>query len=409
MSGPKFTLSNSSFHLGSVGSVGGAQLARYARDYSFDDLILSENHKHFGNRWNGGGPFCVQHKSLTNFPSSLVSTRAGSLPGFGTTNSLLVPNSASYPVYSAMPPLPDYTHNGVVAAELAASIPKGTIGWKRARPGNPTAGVTNFLWELRDLPTLPLRHFLKLKSFKALGSEYLNVQFGWFPFVNDIKKMYMTYRNLSKSLDQLVKDNGKGIRRKRDLGTTTSVVSNTSRLNNLGMFSPLVSCVTNASNYSQLDVDVLNTEHYWFVGRFRYYVPDIGSDQWTRRATAALFGVNPTPAVLWEALPWSWLIDWFSNVGDVVSNISSNAVDNLVAEYAYVMHHKTVETRLSVSGLIAASSLHGAFRPCAAISDKTEIKSRMPATPYGFGVNFDTLSAYQLSILSALGMSRSRF
>jgi len=374
--------------------------------YSFDDLILSENHRRKGHGWDGGGPFLVRHKTCTPLPSLLINAQAGPLTGYQVASTRLTPNVAGQ-IFNARPSLPSYSSSGLEAAEKAASYPKGATGWKRSRPGNPTAAITNFLWELRDLPTLPVRMFLKLRNFKALGSEYLNIQFGWLPFVSDIKKMYATYRTLSAKLDQLVRDNGKGIRRKRDLGTTTSIVSSSSRLNNLGCFAPAV--VSTGASWSQVDTDVLTLERYWFVGRFRYYVPDIGSDQWTKRATAALFGVIPTPAVLWEALPWSWLIDWFSNVGDIVSNLSGNAVDNLVADYAFIMHHKTVETRWSAVGYLAPGYNHGAFNPSCSISLKDETKSRMPATPYGFGVNFDGLSAYQLSILSALGMSRSRF
>ena len=127
----------------------------------------------------------------------------------------------------------------------------------------------------------------------------------------------------------------------------------------------------------------------------------------------ALFGLNPTPSLLWEVLPWSWLIDWFSNVGDVVSNMSSNAVDNLVAHYAYVMRTQTVQTTYTAyykcdTGTTGAYKCSGGEGTCTA-TKLTVTKSRAKATPYGFGVSFGGLSAYQVSILGALGMSRSRF
>jgi len=295
--------------------------------------------------------------------------------------------------------------------------PKGATGWARARPGNPEADLFQFIAELRDIPSIPLRLMARTKKLASVGSEYLNVQFGWVPLLKDLRKMYELYHNIDKRLAQLVKDNGKGIRRRRSLGESINTTSTTLYTGNQfgtaffggpgnvpGFNTGVCTLVKHTKTY----------EKFWFAGRFRYYVPDIGSSQWTRRATAALFGINPTPAAIWAVLPWSWLVDWFSNVGDIMTNLSSNAVDNLTADYAFVMRTYEVATEWHAVGQWPGIQQTTGYRvepgSLGLVNrDSTVTKSRMAASPYGFGVDFNGLSGYQASILAALGISRSRF
>jgi len=254
----------------------------------------------------------------------------------------------------------------------------------------------------------------KLRNFRALGSEYLNVQFGWKPFVGDLIKMYQLYQQLDRRLAQIKRDNGRSIRRRRTISDTTESTSATSVFpTNSSAFLPAPPVGITATFSSSLTTQTVTKEKIWFVGSFRYYIPDVGSSQWTRRATLALFGLNPTPSLLWEVLPWTWLIGYFSNVGDVISNMSTNAVDNLVSDYAYVMRQKSVTVTYTATGTMSS----GTFGPqkwqggnfSSTASTLLMTKSRARASPYGFGVEFGSLSAYQLSILGALGLSRSRF
>jgi hypothetical protein len=168
----------------------------------------------------------------------------------------------------------------------------------------------------------------------------------------------------------------------------------------------------------------------WECGTFRYYVPDIGSDQWRQRAISALYGADLTPSLAWELMPWSWLIDWFSSVGSIVSNLSTNAVDNEALTNSYAM--KTVEVRDDVivrtswEGLdyqatsvdhnndqtISDDEFHDWYLSVPPGSDTLSYslikvnKLRAYATPFGFGFDMSALSLRQLAILAALAISR---
>jgi len=144
----------------------------------------------------------------------------------------------------------------------------------------------------------------------------------------------------------------------------------------------------------------------WFSGAFTYYFPhEIAGSK--RMADAAILaqrlGIEPTPELLWNIAPWSWAADWFANSGDVISNWSAFHTDGLVMLYGYMMeHHVSKITRT----LVGARDASGASYEPSPVSKIIEIKRRRAATPYGFGLNFSGFSAFQSSIIAALGLSR---
>jgi len=115
-----------------------------------------------------------------------------------------------------------------------------------------------------------------------------------------------------------------------------------------------------------------------------------------------VFGLNISPDVLWQLAPWSWAVDWFSNTGDVIQNISQRATDGLVMRYGYLMENTITEDSYTrpVSPFKNGS-------PSGTITLITESKVRRRANPFGFGVSWSGLSPKQLSIAAALGLSRS--
>lgn len=367
-----------------------------------DHLLLSYDHPRVNGVYQSGGPFYVKKRHYDAFICDVMPWKWGGLnrtiqPWIGWLNTSPISTGFEH----KLDELSDHQ---------ASAMGFGATGWARARPGNPVAGISTFVGELRDLPRLPLRLFQRLKHFRALGGEYLNVVFGWMPFVSELKKMYELYRRLDKHLAQLIRNNGRGIKRERTIRDDHSVTSSKSEYGYpfQGWNNPPPSWF---SAYSSVETQTETIDKIWFEGRFRYYIEDIGSSEWTRRATRALFGVNVTPEVVWDLLPWSWLIDWFGNIGDVMSNMSSNAVDNLTADYAYVM--RTVETRVTKRG-VCRWTQKGPSRyydvPAGNVSgeavNSTVTKMRFAASPYGFGVSYGGLSPYQAGVIAALGISR---
>jgi hypothetical protein len=110
-----------------------------------------------------------------------------------------------------------------------------------------------------------------------------------------------------------------------------------------------------------------------------------------------LLGLDITPDTLWNLAPWSWAADWFSNIGDITSNMSSFQ-QGLVMRYGYQMEHTIVsDTYSSVDKSLRTHPL----------TFVVETKQRVKANPFGFGVTWEGLSPFQLSIAGALGLSKS--
>jgi hypothetical protein len=327
------------------------------------------------------------------------------------------------PTYPTPLPLSAYT------SELYSY---GATGYKKTRPGNPIASLGQFLIELRDLPVAPGKALYKnlrvrtlnvpirrlpgvllqqLSGFRALGGEYLNVVFGWKPFVSDLRKMYNLWQVLDKRMAQIRRENGRYIRRRATLFEDTSTSQTTIPKTASGVTSELFWGGGLATK------TVTTKTKIWYSASYRYYIPDTSEGSlWDLRAKAALFGALPTPELLWEVLPWSWLIDWFANFGDVVSNFSPNAVDNLTQRYAFTMKHVVEETEWKFSGSVPPSSAIFGSSPSYSWSglnfnltskQRKETKIRLGGgNPFGMGVQFNSLSSGQLAILGALGISR---
>jgi hypothetical protein len=148
----------------------------------------------------------------------------------------------------------------------------------------------------------------------------------------------------------------------------------------------------------------------WFSGAFVYHLPQsFFADLYSPFASdfqrvSHLFGLELTPDVLWELTPWSWAVDWFSNVGDVIHNVSAWANDGLVMKYGYIMEYSFVQDTYTFVG---PTNVVGGFagRP-PNLTLVVETKVRKKANPFGFGLTMSGLSTVQKSILAAVGLSR---
>lgn len=289
----------------------------------------------------------------------------------------------------------------------------GSLLMSRALPTNPLSGMGQFLGELRKdgLPSLPTIKAWKNRAayFKRLGKsgsdEYLNVQFGWMPFLKDIVDFCSVVKNASKHIQQYQKDSGKPIRRRRSLPAVQNITTTVLSTSAYGVPAGAIGMYSNAGTLTRT---VNTTTEQWASFCFTYYLPvDDGTaiSKFRRYEALAskLFGLRITPDLLWKLAPWSWAVDWVTNAGALIRNWSAFQNDGLVLRYGYVMERKTSVTQYSLEGVRYKS---GRVINCHQ-SIISETKSRRRATPYGFGLNPQSFSAFQWSIIAALGISKA--
>jgi len=290
-------------------------------------------------------------------------------------------------------------------------VKQGTTAIARCKPTNSVADAATFLGELyKDgLPHLVGSQTWKprTKAAKKAADEFLNVEFGWRPLVNDVRNFAYAVHHANTVLTQYERDAGRSVRRTYRFPIQRSVDETLFKSATRASYAPSDSILQGDNTplgnvYRRREI----VRSQWFSGSFTYSLPR-GLDTRSTMGRYALeakklLGLSLTPETLWNIAPWSWAVDWFSNTGDVISNLSDWASDGLVMHYGYMMEKTIVKDTYSItpSGIQAFQSVPN-------LTLVTETKQRIRANPFGFGLSFDGLSTIQKAILAALGISRS--
>lgn len=365
-----------------------------------------------GHRWpprkgesfhDRGGPFYTQHNYVKNIHGI-------NLTGYGGQG---VPSAYDYVRIRGGVPSLTYNPGGFLPETLDTELTaEGTKALNQMRPTAPLSGIGVTLGELKDgLPKVIGSGMLKalMRDFKDArrllkegSKEYLNWEFGWKPLVNDLRDAAKAVSNSERIINQLYRDSGRDVRRRFGYPVTreTTVQSYGSRY-----ASPLGSTYLYDAP-GTLYTTTTTSRYVWVSGMCRYYVPESNDlrSRIQREAMIAnrLLGLRPDPELLWELAPWSWLADWVGNVGSLMGNLSSFAFDGLVWKYAYLMEHQKEEYDTALVG----HRMFDGSSPRCTMTRIRESKRRVTSTPFGFGLDLDSFSLRQWSILAALGISR---
>lgn len=347
-----------------------------------------------------------------------------------------------------MPETSTNVRNAVIAPSLAGSGSgsplKGTVPLRiQTNPASalstfaqqayassaPTAVVfdaAQFLGELREgLPRLAIDTVKNgARFYRGIGSDYLNVEFGWKPFINDIL-------NAAKALygaTSLLSSQNNRVHRSRSVPrqmTSDEFRTSTKPFNWVGMpgqrTKKYVGVADPIGNYGAPP----GTSYFlrttsrtqWFEGEFSsFYRLGFDPSSFMDRAEA-LINIRLTPSVLWELAPWSWLVDWFLRIGDSIKANELAGSDKLVMHYGYAMEHTVIRDLVSMDFASAPRSRPSgstySYYPdlpgSASYTSTTEYKRRIRANPYGFKTGGpNALTTGQWAILGALGLTRSK-
>jgi hypothetical protein len=193
-----------------------------------------------------------------------------------------------------------------------------------------------FLGELRDLKTLydnlgdwfipnrPLsvitEHFRGLRDGKNLktyevlrriAQGNLFVNFAVKPFINDLQRMMEVHAHVLKQMDRLRSPK------------PTTVKNSYVEIANVDTTSNLASPPNNYHGYTTMSV-AKRTTTAWARVQYNW-----GSSfkQPTLGVWADALGFNRPIEVLWELTPWSFLVDYFLDVGSFLSQFNGNFVE----------------------------------------------------------------------------------
>jgi len=301
-------------------------------------------------------------------------------------------------------------------------IADGATAISRVLPTNPAFNLGTAIGELsgEGLPSTiggktVQSHFMRdlnyhkerVQYLRNSGHEYLNVEFGWKPLVADLQNFCKAVKKSKQILDSYQKGSDKKIRRRCTLLSESSGRLQTTGVGGVGQmyFTPGLDFINTTAPGS---LSTSGSHRLWFSGAFRYHVP-VSDDvvgkfaEWESKANH-LLGVRPTPEMVWNLSPWTWAVDWFSNTGDVMRNISALGHDGLVLQYGYVMD-EFIQTDVFQSTMTYPNT--SKKYPCAMTRTKKRLKRRV-ATPFGFGVDMTKLTPRQDAVVVALGLAQSK-
>ena len=336
---------------------------------------------------------------------------------------------------------PSFSYHGMITAStqslgLPTVIPTG-LDWMvdayaRMKPTKPTFDFFNAAAELREvpdsIPSAPARPrtradrsrprtpddaldiIKRIKEdfvrgdFRNFSNGYAAITLGWLPLYNDISNFVEATRKIDKRVQQLIRDNGKKVRRRRVMLNDES--STTTNIAGYNLLHPVLPVGWYGSQPVGTETTSV-TDRVWSVASFRYWLPNAprGVD-FGDYIKARAYGMNIRPSVVYNAIPWTFVVDYFSNLGTLVSNLDPGVADSLAADYFYVMRETEVTRTRSVTCNMWGTNAYDNNIQCTSTS-KLNTKSRLLGSPFGNGLQIDSdLSAKQWSILGALGVSR---
>ena len=369
-----------------------------SRTWKGKQVTVSEGHRRDRDgTYRAGGPFY----------SAFVKPRIQS-------RSIKLESSGSEPVrYNGpiTPPVPtsDYSGFAFPAYQDSHLDAVGADAIALVDPTDPNANLGVSLGEILREKVIPTPIITSWQPRAALAknaaSEYLNSVFGWLPLVDEIKSTGQSIRDANTMIENYRAASGTEVHREFQFPDIESrseeIVDSSTRCR--------YSATTNLTALNSTPVPLTRSRYSrtrrWFSGSFTYFAhPSTSLTDCisVNSEIDKLYGLTLTPDVIWELTPWSWAIDWFTNAGSVINNVTAFAAAGLVMSYGYIMEETTIYDQyfMPATGLIG-----GGQAPRAEVISSRKL--RKEAHPFGFGATWEGMTPTQIAITAALGITRA--
>lgn len=215
--------------------------------------------------------------------------------------------------------------------------------WDRVRPNmSSRANLALSLWELADVKRMfeiiPKVHF-KLKSWKDVlryaNGLHLNYQFGWKPFVRDLQNIFYGVYYFEKRFNKLIAEQSRRLKRGSGNSREPDAVSEVT-----DWLDTIESHVKYRWRYDGQRTQSSTFDYY-------YSLPDMGLGELQLRAWLDTLGLNVTPSTIWDALPLSFIVGWFTDLDGYFRTFSSDWVEPWIENY-----QSCCSTRVEIEGAI---------------------------------------------------------
>lgn len=212
-----------------------------------------------------------------------------------------------------------YSESPLTSVSNLGSVPEPNWAYFQTKaiagldPAKPSTDLPLFLFEFKDFPEM-LRHAGRVLRRKAraedLPGSYLAWHFGWAPLVSDLFTLFDLANQIEKKKRFLLRLE-KGGRFRTGLGSGSELVSTGGHA-----YVPLP--FMGVGKYAfKCTYQVERKWKAWASSKAKLaggYLPPTPTEL-QRLSTRLALGLSVRPAAVWEYVPWTWLIDYFSNFG----------------------------------------------------------------------------------------------
>lgn len=301
--------------------------------------------------------------------------------------------------------------------------------------------IARSIVELKDLPRsiLSLRSTLsdlaKMQSsaprdvVKALSSarlpkhipeEWLSFWFSWRATYEDLVKIVTSTESITKHVNFLIARSGK-----------ETILRHTRKVPGEGAATPAFTvqpATWSGSGFTDV-IEKTETNHRWdtelrLVMSVNFDFPEVGLPKLRKDTFIRKYGLVLTPTDLYKLIPWSWLVDWFTGLGNYVEMIDNINTDPKTVNWAVITgvttglvatsircKYDNLSQRCTFSGLtpiVHTSTIPVRREYMSRLEYKCTVRQEVGAS---FGVKNllkqESLTPYQQSIVGAILATRS--
>lgn len=269
-------------------------------------------------------------------------------------------------------PLPDMPSNSWCATECLA----------KTNPNREEVSVPLFLYEIREIPSL-----IKKFGDKALSKDgadaLLRWEFGLKPMISDIIKFASFSHMFNKRMKEIRRLNERGLRRTIHHGSWSESQHYSGNLHSNGatfLGKPMTKTTT-AEKWSYVK---------WTPDRDTL---DMDPSEMMWKVLRVVYGLSVDTQFLWNAIPWSWLVDWGTNMGDYLAS-RRNLIGASPSPVEVMTHTRTQTSFGSHKDGTATLSAGNVFH---------ETKTRRRSSP-SIQAHLPIMNSRQYSILGSLAV-----
>jgi hypothetical protein len=242
-----------------------------------------------------------------------------------------------------------------------------------------------------------LLHLLKgagSNLLKLAGNVNLSYQFGIRPIIEDLKKIISFSDQVERRIKEIERLKTRGLRRTIPLGKLDSVTVN-QHINGF---------IVNSTYWTfWADGDIMTVLD---VGAHCRWIPSmdlstITPGEMRSLARRAVWGLTVDFKTAWELIPWTWLIDWGTNIGEYLA-ANRNVVPATLSSVTITRRTRTTRTYKSPTEFINGHPM--TLSPFEVVQTT---KNRSTAG-VSLAAQLPFLSGNQLGILASLAITRAK-